>query len=697
MTCGIVLLLLFVSCSQELVEDFVPTGENVCKLTFNSTVQRYNASDTRSASSKWNDKDCVYLLFLNGEERVSGRAVYSESDDSWELYYKGVISTGTASTCYAYYFENGYTVQENKIILTPQTAIYRDLKATYSKTANEIRVNAKLVPLAGRIRFVGSKGLRFNVSGLQSYSSFNISAGSVSIDVNPMELVVNEEGTTENVHAVLQKDSRELIISYDRMSFSTICERPILEPGQCGYMQIPTEDAYNGWSMIKITEPELSSVSVYDIGITKASFSSRIKSSGNSTVTDCGFCYSKSAQPTIADSRVSYGMATGSFGKTVTGLSENTTYYVRAYAVNDAGVGYSEEVIFNTLEVTVPSVSVVSMGTISNTQVDFEAQVIDLGNGSLVDAGFVYSTDPYPTLDSYKIACGNVVNFKATANGLTPETTYYVRAYATNEKGTNYGEEVSFTTTKTAINPYTTMTIETSYGSTTLDMAKVDGGTFMMGAQNTSSANDNYDKNAYSDEKPVHKVTVSTFYMSKTTVTQYLWYVVMGSYPNVSSSYGLGGDYPVYNVTYSQCQNFIKKLSTITGKKFRMPTEAEWEYAARGGVNSVDYKYSGSTTLGSVAWFSSNAGGKTHPVAQKNPNELNIYDMSGNVWEWCSDWYGNYSSAAQTNPTGAASGVGRVIRGGAYNDSSTECRVSVRSNANESSSFTTLGLRLVME
>ena len=138
-------------------------------------------------------------------------------------------------------------------------------------------------------------------------------------------------------------------------------------------------------------------------------------------------------------------------------------------------------------------------------------------------------------------------------------------------------------------------------------------------------------------------------------------------------------------------------MNNLTGKTFRLPTEAEWEYAARGGKNTNGYKYSGSSTVGTVAWYSSNSSNKTHPVAQKTANEINVFDMSGNVWEWCSDWYGNYSISSQTDPTGATSGPGHVIRGGAYNDAATECRVSVRSNASATSSFTTLGLRLVME
>ncbi|MBQ7951520.1 MAG: SUMF1/EgtB/PvdO family nonheme iron enzyme [Alistipes sp.] len=187
-----------------------------------------------------------------------------------------------------------------------------------------------------------------------------------------------------------------------------------------------------------------------------------------------------------------------------------------------------------------------------------------------------------------------------------------------------------------------------------LDMVFVKGGTFTMGATSEQGAD------AYDDEKPAHSVTLSDFYIGKYEVTQAQWRAVMGSNP---SSFK-GDNLPVENVSWNDIQKFIQKLNTQTGKEFRLPTEAEWEYAARGGSKSRGYKYSGSNNIGDVAWYSGNSGSKTHPVGQKQPNELGIYDMSGNVWEWCSDWYGSYSSSSQTNPKGPNSGDYRVLRGG---------------------------------
>ena len=224
----------------------------------------------------------------------------------------------------------------------------------------------------------------------------------------------------------------------------------------------------------------------------------------------------------------------------------------------------------------------------------------------------------------------------------------------------------------------------------TFDMLAVDGGTFVMGA--TSEQGTDYD----SDERPVHNVTLSDFTIGKYEVTQGLWKAVMGSYPGTapSSSYGLGDNYPVYNISWNDATNFINKLNQLTGKTYRLPTEAEWEYAARGGKQSKGYKYSGSNTVGNVAWYSGNSGSISHSVGQKTPNELGIYDMSGNVWEWCYDRYGSYSSNSQTNPQGPSSGSNRVNRGGRWSSAAQYVRVSYRNYDAPDGRYFSVGFRL---
>ncbi len=218
------------------------------------------------------------------------------------------------------------------------------------------------------------------------------------------------------------------------------------------------------------------------------------------------------------------------------------------------------------------------------------------------------------------------------------------------------------------------------------NMVYVQGGTFMMGATAEQVSE------AWNGEKPAHQVTLSSFSIGRYEVTQEEWQAVMGSNP----SYFKGSRKPVEQVSWNDCKSFISKLNSITGKNFRLPTEAEWEFASRGGIKSQGYKYSGSNNLNSVAWYADNSGNTTHDVGQKSPNELGIYDMSGNVWEWCQDWYAinYYSSSPQTNPMGPSSGSYRVGRGGCWSSNARNCRVSSRLNYIPDRRDDYLGLRL---
>ena len=216
-------------------------------------------------------------------------------------------------------------------------------------------------------------------------------------------------------------------------------------------------------------------------------------------------------------------------------------------------------------------------------------------------------------------------------------------------------------------------------------MVYVPGGTFTMGATSEQGSD------AWDDEKPTHSVTLSSYHIGQTEVTQALWTAVMGSNPSEFR----GDRRPVERVSWNDCQTFISRLNAKTGKNFRLPTEAEWEYAARGG-HSGGSKYAGSDNINSVAWYADNSGDETHNVATKSPNSLGIYDMSGNVAEWCQDWYGDYSSSSQTNPKGPSNGDDRVRRGGSWCYFARFCRVSNRFVNAPSYSFGDLGLRLVL-
>jgi formylglycine-generating enzyme required for sulfatase activity len=220
-----------------------------------------------------------------------------------------------------------------------------------------------------------------------------------------------------------------------------------------------------------------------------------------------------------------------------------------------------------------------------------------------------------------------------------------------------------------------------------LEMVFVKGGTFTMGCT-AEQGNDCDD-----DEKPTFRATVSDFYMGKYEVTQAQWRAVMGSSPSYFKNCD---NCPVEQVSWNDVQEFIRKLNQLTGKKYRLPTEAEWEFAARGGTQSKGYKYSGSNSIGEVAEYDGNNNKSTKPVGGKKPNELGLYDMSGNVWEWCSDWKDSYTSDAKTNPTGPSTGSYRVLRGGSWSGNARICRVSLRNNITPDDRNNYLGFRLAL-
>ena len=232
------------------------------------------------------------------------------------------------------------------------------------------------------------------------------------------------------------------------------------------------------------------------------------------------------------------------------------------------------------------------------------------------------------------------------------------------------------------------------------NMVNVEGGTFMMGATAEQGSK------ALDWEKPAHRVTLSDYYIGKYEVTQAEWEAVMGQKPTSDGDKwtklrGLGSNYPAYNISWNDCDAFIRKLNELTGLKFKLPTEAEWEFAARGGNESRSYKYSGGENIDEVAWYDDNSDYKTHPVGKKLANELGLHDMSGNVYEWCSDWYEGYyyRSSPQTDPTGPTgpgSGPCRVLRGGSWDDLATRCRVAYRGYHPVADRYYYSGMRLAL-
>jgi TonB family protein len=215
------------------------------------------------------------------------------------------------------------------------------------------------------------------------------------------------------------------------------------------------------------------------------------------------------------------------------------------------------------------------------------------------------------------------------------------------------------------------------------EMVFVEGGAFQMGS-NLGEVN----------EQPVHEVTLSSFFIGKYEVTQKQWVAIVGNNPSGKKNCE---DCPVEQVSWDNIQLFLEKLNAQTGKNYRLPTEAEWEFAARGGVNSKGVEFSGSNNIDSVGWYFNNSRKEGAAVGQKRGNELGIFDMSGNVWEWCSDWFGEYKNDAEENPMGVASGNWKIVRGGAWNNTPRLCSVHKRNWLNKDLGSPDIGFRLVLD
>jgi formylglycine-generating enzyme required for sulfatase activity len=240
-------------------------------------------------------------------------------------------------------------------------------------------------------------------------------------------------------------------------------------------------------------------------------------------------------------------------------------------------------------------------------------------------------------------------------------------------------------------------------------MIEIQGGTFQMGTNDPKRSD---------AEKPIHSVTLKSFYLGETLVTQDLWRVVYGDNKSLIKTFWgenpghfKGHNLPVENVTWYQVQDFIKILSSTSGKKYRLPTEAEWEYAAGGGkagktlwsgtntfMNSFNpFKSIPADDLTYYCWYSSNSNEKTHPVGNKKSNSLGLFDMSGNVIEWCQDWYAGYTGFDQNNPQGASTGSEKVARGGSYSEAANDCHITSRYGIKPGNCSVNVGFRLALD
>ena len=479
------------SCSEDEQMETVSSDASereacVAEMKFESGVPVFGeqAGDTRAYTDVWENGARLYLQFYNGTSRVDGLAVYSSATDSWTVNYYGTIVKGQEATCEVYYFENAGTADYESVTLTPETAVFADKAGTYLYEGSTVTVSAQLAAQTGRLRWKGTASQEFSFSGLTCYTGYSILNNTFTTQALDITQTVSADGYSPYIYGSFADEAQLTVESDGEVAFRKTFDASVLGKGKSGYINVPTMESRNGWTLVM---PE----------------------------------------------------ATKTF--TVSGV--------------------------------------------------------------------------------------------------------------------------------------------------TFNMVRVKKGTFTMGATSEQTGADN-------DEKPAHSVTLTkSYYIGETEVTQELYRVVMGTNP----SYFSGTQKPVEKVSWNDCQTFVTKLNSLTGQTFRLPTEAEWEFAARGGNESQGYMYSGSDEIGNVAWYTGNSSGATHDVKTKAPNELGIYDMSGNVWEWCQDWYGSYSSGAQTDPTGPASDCSnRVLRGGGWGRDATNCRVADRFNYTPTGTGIDCGFRLAL-
>ena len=384
------------------------------------------------------------------------------------------------------------------------------------------------------------------------------------------------------------------------------------------------------------------------------------------------------------------GSGLGSFSGQLYNLSGGTTYYIKAYATNQLGTSYGMAKEFITENMGLPTIMTSDITNIGNTYAKTGGDITDNGNSPIIARGVCWNTDGEPSLENsigFTSDGTGIGSFTSNITGLQEGTLYYVTAYATNEEGTAYGNIKSFT-------------------PSLIEWIMVEGGDFQMGSNNGST-----------DEQPIHLVSISSFKMSKYEISNAQYCVFLNDISCNSNGSFNGVEY--INIAAADCQiefqneifipkagknNFPVVFVTWPGASefaawtgCRLATEAEWEFAARGGNLATETTYSGSNTIGDVAWYFTNSEEHTHEVGNKAPNELGLYDMSGNVWEWLIDWYQSdyYSISPQDNPQGPDSGIERMFRGGSWRSGPSYCRLAYRSNNIPSYSDDFIGFRVV--
>ncbi len=437
----------FLSCQNDMA-DTVERGDGQSyRLIWEGDIQGY--AESRGPVREKKDGDCVYLLFNTAGGTVKGTAIYNSSLDEWTVNCNGDIPVGTTSSCIAYYIDKVVEGEPQTIELDQRTLVCSDTDAEYTKGNGYIRLTATLTPSMGRIRFKGTEGQSFLLSGIKYLTGFNTWDVEPVFSQAPLQLTVGSDGYTEPVHALPQED-RTLMVYYDYQTYRTPCTSPILDAGHAGYMLLPTEEAHSGWSLVKVDLAGLTTVATNIISDVFAEVSAEVTSLGNCTLLDAGFVYAETSNPTLVNSKGSCGEVR-SLSAILCDLKPSTEYYVRAYATNERGTAYGEELKFMTTSIpTVPNVRTGQVTSIQHNRADVAGTIVNLGEtNSVIQHGHVWSTKPNPTIKDSKTELGALSatgDYTSTMTGLQPNTTYYVRAYAANDVWTSYGEQQTFTT-----------------------------------------------------------------------------------------------------------------------------------------------------------------------------------------------------------------------------------------------------------
>ena len=450
-------------------------------------------------------------------------------------------------------------------------------------------------------------------------------------------------------------------------------------PNGVGYDAIATiwYQAITGSSTPTI--PTVTTTAASSVTTTSASSGGNITSDGGASVTARGVCWSTSANPTTANSKTTDGTGTDSFTSLITGLSSGTPYHVRAYATNSQGTSYGSDVTFttSTIALSAPTLTVTTSGT-----------TVSLSWTSVAGAtGYTlyYAPFPYTGPESIKsIPMGNKTSISAS---LPDGSAFYVALQAYDGFGSSGYSNIEHFIIDTSA------TYTNSLGQTFILLP---AGTFTMGSPSSEPGSDD-------GERPQHQVTLTqSFYMQQTEVTQAQWEAVMGSNP---SGFSGCATCPVEQVSWDDAQDYIVQMNLRGEGTYDLPTEAQWEYAYRAGSTTAFYNGAITETgsgydpnLDAIGWYTYNSDSETHPVAQKTPNAWGLYDMSGNVWEWCQDWFSEsyYDSSPPTDPAGPSSGSYRVIRGGSWYFGSQGCRAANRDAVSPGNRVNDIGFRLVL-